>query len=877
MTDRARQHLRSYRLLHRSHNLPAQLNSLVDREQEVASAVTLLRRAEIRLLTITGTGGIGKTRLGLQVATDLLNDFADGACFVSLASVSDPALVVPAIAQTLGLREAGDQSLLAHLKVYLHEQHLLLFLDNFEQVMEAAPILTALLEACPFLKCLVTSREVLRLRGEQELLLRPLTLPDLKHLPENEALCEFAAVDLFIQRVQSVRPDFQMTQANAPTIAAICVCLDGLPLALELAATRVKLLSPQALLARLEHRLQILTQGARDVHKRHQTLRDTIQWSYDLLQPQEQRLFRRLAVFCGGCTLEAAEAVTNAFTDRELPILDGMHSLLDKSLLLAAEQSGGGDEEPRFLMLETIREYGLKVLAESGELETTRQAHAVCYLRLAEQAEPELLGPQQATWLARLEREHDNLRVAFSWLLEQEEIHHKEMALRLATALHRFWLIRGHYSEGRAILEHALAKSEGIAGTMRAKALATAATLANIQGESDRSEELARESLALCRQIADARGIANALYLLGQVCWLRGNFSAARSHLEEALAIFRQTGDEASAAYTLYSLAGLVTIQGAYVRAPVLFEECLALFTKMGNKRGMALSHLQLAEALFVSQSDPEKIRSRLEQGLILCREVGDRDCIACYYSLSGQLDLSQGVLRGAQAQLEESLALYRELGDRQRIAQTLTALAKAVAIQGDYARAQALYEESLSLASVGHALNIASSLEGLASVVSAQGEPLWAARLWGAAGQLRKRMGAPIPACNLAAYEYAISAARTRSGEAAFARAWAEGRAISPQQAIAAREIANISQQPPQEPSLPAPAQPHLPYPNDLTAREVEVIRLVAQGLTNAQIAEQLVLSPHTVHSHVRSILSKLGVSTRGAIIRFALERHLA
>jgi ATP/maltotriose-dependent transcriptional regulator MalT len=667
-----------------------------------------------------------------------------------------------------------------------------------------------------------------------------------------------------------------VTQANAPIIAAICVCLDGLPLALELAATRVKLLSPQALLARLERRLQVLTQGTRDVHKRHQTLRDTIQWSYDLLQPGEQRLFRRLAVFCGGCTLEAADAVTNAVVDRELPILDGMNSLLDKSLLFAAEQASGGDEEPRFLMLETIREYGLEVLAESGELEQTQQAHAVCYLGLVEQAEPELLGPQQATWLARLEREHDNLRGAFSWLLEQEGEGHREMALRLATALHRFWLIRGHYSEGRGILERALTKSEGIAGTVRAKALATAATLANIQGDSDRSEELARESLALCRQIADARGIANALYLLGQVCWLRGNFSEARSYLEEALAIFRQAGDEASTAYTLFSLAGLATIQGAYVRARMLFEECLTLFTKLGNKRGMALSHLQLAEALFVSEGDPEKIRSQLEQGLILCREVGDRDCIACYYSFSGQLDLSQGVLRGAQAQLEESLALYRELGDRQRIAQTLTALAKAVATQGDYTKARTLYEESLGLASIGHRLNIASGLEGLASVVAAQGEPLWAARLWGAAEQLRERMGVPIPANNHAAYEHAVSTARTQSGKAVFARAWAEGRAMSPPQAIAARETANIPQQSPQEAPLPAPTQTHLPYPNDLTAREVEVIRLVAQGLTNAQIAEQLVLSPHTVHSHVRSILSKLDVSTRGAIIRFALEHHL-
>lgn len=871
MADRARQHLRSYRLLHRFHNLPAQLNSLVDREQEVATAIALLQRAEIRLLTITGTGGIGKTRLGLQVAADLLNDFANGVCLVPLASVSDPTLVVQTIVQTLGLRETGDQSLLAQLKAYLREQHLLLFLDNFEQVMGATPVLTALLEACPFLKCLVTSREVLRLRGEQELPLHPLTLPDLSHLPESEALCEFAAVDLFIQRVQAVKPEFQVTPANAPTIAAICVSLDGLPLALELAATRVKLLSPLALLARLEHRLQLLTQGARDVHKRHQTLRDTIQWSYDLLPPEEQRLFRRLAVFCGGCTLETAEAVIDTFADRELSILDSVNSLLDKSLLLVAEPAGGGDKEPRFLMLETIREFGLEVLTESGELETTRQVHAACYLRLAEQAEPELLGAQQGAWFARLEREHDNLRAACSWLLVQEEARYKEMALRLATALHRFWLIRGHYSEGCAILEHALAKSEGIAGTLRAKALATAAMLANIQGDSDRSEELARESLALCRQIADARGIANALYLLGQVCWLRGDFSQARSYLEEALAIFRQEGDEASAAYTLFSLAGLATIQGAYARAPMLFEECLTLFTKMGNKRGMALAHLQLAEALFVSQGDGETLRSRLEKGFLLCREVGDRDCIACYYSLSGQLDLGQGVLRGAQAQLEESLALYRELGDRQRIAQTLTALARAVGAQGDYTKARALYEESLQLSSVGHRLNIVSGLEGLASVVSAQGEPLWAARLWGAAEQLRELMGVPVPASNRAAYEHAVSAARTRSGEAAFARAWTEGRAMSPQQAIAARET-----EPAQTIPLPPPTRTHLSYPNDLTAREVEVIRLVAQGLTNAQIAEQLVLSPHTVHSHVRSILSKLGVSTRGAIIRYALEHHL-
>ncbi|HEY6409115.1 MAG TPA: NB-ARC domain-containing protein, partial [Ktedonobacteraceae bacterium] len=353
------------------HNLPAQLSPLIGREQEVASACALLRKPEVRFLTLTGTGGVGKTHLGLQIATDLVNDFAEGVCFVSLVPISDPDLVIPIIAETLGLRESGDQPVIERLSAFLLEKCLLLFLDNFEQVIHAAPALTELLGRCLFLKVLVTSREVLRVRGEQEFPVLPLALPNLACLPAPEAVSQYAAVALFLQRVRSVQPDFQLTPDNVRTIAAICIHLDGLPLALELAAALLRFLSPQALLARLEHRLQILTQGLRDVHTRQQTLRNTLQWSYDLLNAREQRLFRRLSVFVGGCTLQAIESMCATLDGgtAAVSLLDGVASLIDKSMLQPSRQEG---EEPHLAMLETMREYGIECLTASGELEVTR-------------------------------------------------------------------------------------------------------------------------------------------------------------------------------------------------------------------------------------------------------------------------------------------------------------------------------------------------------------------------------------------------------------------------------------------------------------------------------------------------------------------------
>src|SRR5437763_17100 len=558
MADREGQQLGNYRLMH----LPAQLTPLIGGEQEVAAVYALLQRPGVRLLTLTGTGGVGKTRLSLQVATDLLDDFADGVCFVPLAPVGDPELVVATIAQALGIKEVGERPLPDLLQAALRDQRLLL-LDNFEQVVAAAAGLADLLASCPGLKMLVTSRAVLHLHGEYEFPVPPLALPDLTTLPQS--LSQNAAVALFLERARAVKPDFELTPANTRAIAEICVRLDGLPLAIELAAARVKLLPPQALLARLEHRLQVLTGGARDVPARQQTLRNLLAWSYDLLDGKQQQLFGRLSVFVGGCTLEAVEGLYTALGDLPADVLDGVTSLIDKSLLRQTEQEG---EEPRLLMLETIREYGLEALAASGEMESTRRAHATYYLALADLAELELGGPQQGVWLDRLEREHDNLRAALQWTIEQGEAGGSmEMALRLGGALRRFWWGRGHWSEGRNFLERALAT--GLADTwidpsVRAKALLAASNLIFVQSDYERAKVLSEESLALYRELEDRHGIAYSLYRLGNVAWVRGDTAAARSLIGEALALFREVDDKEYIAYSLFSLGLFASSQGEY-------------------------------------------------------------------------------------------------------------------------------------------------------------------------------------------------------------------------------------------------------------------------------------------------------------------------
>jgi predicted ATPase/class 3 adenylate cyclase/DNA-binding CsgD family transcriptional regulator len=861
------------------HNLPIQPTSLIGREKEVAAVQHLLHRAGVRLLTLTGPGGTGKTRLGLQVAAELSDHFVDGVLFVNLAPLSDPKQVIPTIAQTLELKEIAEQSLFDQLKRSLRDMHLLLLLDNFEQVVDAAVQVADLLAACLKLKVIVTSRAVLHVRGEQEFAVPPLAVPDPTHLPDLVALSQFEAVALFILRAQAFKPEFQVTNANAPAVAEICARLDGLPLAIELAAARIKLLPPQALLARLGQRLrlQMLTGGARDAPARQQTLRNTIEWSYQLLDAAEQRLFRRLSVFVGGCTLEAIEAVCTALetSTSTMSVLNNVVSLLDKSLLQQREQEG---VEPRFLMLETIREYGLEALETSEEMEITRQAYADHYLALAEDAEPELGGLQQAVWLERLEREHDNLRAAMQWSLDPgEDGHRREMALRLGGSLRRFWIVHGHWSEGRNFLERALAESKGVAASVRVKALITAANLANMQADNDRAEALAEKSRALCQELGDTRGIALSLRLLAVVAARRGTLTTARMLNEEALALFREVSDKEGVALSLYNLGWLVIVQGEYAKGRALLEESLELHRELGNKAGIAHSLSALASALFDSQGDPATIRALLEESLALSREMGDKEGIATFFILSGQLALNQGDIATARSQAEKSLVINREIGDRENTAESLFLLARLEARQGDNVAARALYEQSLAIAKEGNSKwDIDLFLEGLAGVVAAQGEPAWAARLYGAAESFRDANSIPIVPLYRAEYEPAVAATRAQLGEQAFAAAWAEGRTMTPEQALAAQAPVTMPMLAPAEPSTVPHAPKAATYPDGLTAREVEVLRLVAQGLTDAQVAEQLVISRRTVNWHLTSIYSKLQVSSRAAATRYAMEQKL-
>ena len=876
-------------------NLPVQLTSLIGREQERAAGCTLLHRPEVRLLTLTGPGGIGKTRLAIHLATNMFHTFADGVCFVSLASINDPDVVLPTIAYTLGLREAGDWPLLERLQVHLQDKQMLLLLDNFEQIVTAAPQLVELLAACPQLKALVTSRAALRVRGEYEFPVAPLALPNPAHMLEDSAtLSRYPAIALFVQRAQAIKPDFQLTAANARVIAEICLRLDGLPLAIELAATRIKLLPPPALLARLEHRLDVLVHAPQDLPVRHQTLRSTLAWSYSLLTAEEQRLFRRLSVFVGGCTLEAIEAVCAALDTgiTTVPVLDavctaldksneaervlyGVASLIDKSFLQQTRQEG---DEPRLVILETNREYGWEVLVASGELETTRQAHATYYLRLAEEAEPELVGPQQIIWFERLEREHDNLRAALSWFLKQSlDAQRRELALRLSGALSQFWGIRGYVSEGRQCLEQALDESRGVRSSVRAKALMGAGTLATLQGDLGQAEALCGESLALYRELGDTRGMAFSLSSLGHAALMRSNYAAARALEEEALALFREGGDMGGSVFPLYLLAAVLFYQGEYGRAHALLEESLVLSREGGDVQRTAVS-LMLLGAVLLFQGDLARAHARFEESLAVSREVGYKQNIGLSIFHLGIVAHQQGDVAGARSLLEESLVLFKEGGERGRIAEVFLELGLISFHQGDYAAARARMEESLQIArELDHKWNIAVCLEGLAVVVAAQGEPVRAVWFMSAAQALREAIATPLPSPIQAMHEYTIASARTQLGEQAFAAAWAEGCIMTPEQALATKGRTLLSTAVPLPLTISSvpPAKSSAPSPAGLTAREVEVLRLVAQGLTDAQVAEQLVISPCTVNTHLKSIYGKIQVTSRSAATRYAIEHQ--
>jgi predicted ATPase len=719
-------------------NLPVQRTGFVGRKKEVAAVKELLRREDVRLLTVTGPGGIGKTRLAVQVASELAEHFASGTHFVPLSSLGDPALIASAIVQALGIREAGGHSAIEILRKNLQDTSrapMLLLLDNFEHLIQAAPAVADLLAIAPKLKIIVTSRAALHVYGEHEFAVPPLALPDSRSKASLELLSQCPAVALFVQRAVAAKPDFELNRENAAAVCEICARLDGLPLAIELAAARVKVLSPALMLTRLASRLQLLTGGARDLPQRQQTLRAAMDWSYDLLSSAEQKLFRRLSVFAGGCNLEGVEAVCDTKADLDLDLLDGMASMVDKSLVQQVEHGKG---ESRFVMLETIREYAHEKLQASGEQPLTKRAQAAYCLVLAE----EDATAESAQWLERFAFEHDNFRAALEWLTETGDA---EWGLRLGTALFRFWEIREYLAEGRDSLAKLLKLAGAQAPTKaRARALFAAGVLAGEQGDYAWAEALVGESQDIARQLGDKTGVAVSLNALAVLAFDRGDVAVARARFEESLALWRETGDQKAVARALSNLASVFKVQGDYDRVRSLQAECLSIFQALGDRTGIAWS--------LNYQGD-------------VARDQGDSAARALY---------------------EQALAIFRELGDRWGVASTLADLGSLAREQGDYSTARSLYSESIKLfQELDHKRGIARLLECSACSAAAQSEAERSLRLAGAAAALRQNIGAPLTATEQAKLEAALKPARQALTNTVATTAWLEGSAMPVEKAI--------------------------------------------------------------------------------------------
>ena len=729
-------------------NLPQQMTSFIGREKQIDDVKALLGRT--RLLTLTGAGGSGKTRLSLQVAADLLDRYFDGVWLVELAALTDPSLVPQAIANVLGIKEEAGKSIQTTLVDWLSDKRILLVLDNCEHLVTACASLAAdLLRSCPNVHLLASSRETLNVSGEQAYRVPSLSVPDPKQTQTVESLSQFEAVRLFIERAQAVQASFTVTNANAPAVAQVCFRLDGIPLAIELAAARVRSLSVDEISARLDNRFRLLTGGARNTLPRQQTLRALIDWSYDLLTEQEKTLLGCLSVFAGGWTLDAVEAVGSNDTVEKWEVLDLLTALVDKSLVVyeeKTEEAQGKSGRERYHLLESVRQYAGDRLAESGKAETVLKRAASWFLSWVEEVESQLIGPEQAFWLERLESEHDNLRASLTWYEPQPE--GAEAGLRLAGALWRFWAMRGYYSEGRRWLGKALEGAKAERSTVlaaRGKALTGAGVLASVQGD----------------------------------------YGAARALHEMGLILFRQLGDQGGIAYLLNSLGGMALDESDYVTARDLLEESLLIKRRLEDPQGVALSLNNLG-ILALEQNDYAAAWNLLEESLTISRKLRNQQGISNALNNLGNVALARGDYGAARDLLEESLTIMRQLGDQGGIASSLNNLAGVASCQGDFAGARALYAESLTIKRwLGNQQGIAISLEGMAEVAQGQNQLVQAAQLWGAALSLRDSIRCPSPPLEQEKIAMPIALVHQALGEEAFAAAWDEGRAMTMEQAI--------------------------------------------------------------------------------------------
>lgn len=906
----------------RPNHIPVPLTPLIGREDEIKSIVESLQSARVHLLTLIGPGGVGKTRLALEVAAIHQSTFADGVFFVDLSTLHDPDLVIHSIAHTFGVTDSGHGTLLAQLSDYLASKHQLLVLDNFEHLLPAAPALATLLTAAPQLKLLVTSRAALRLRGEHLFPVKPLEIPVLPEEHVSTRAITYGAVALFIQRVQAIKPDLVVTEDTIPLIVQICRRLDGLPLAIELAAAQSTVLPLKALLQHLSKPLPALTLGAQDLPERQRTMQAAIDWSYRLLDEETQKLFQQLAVFDGGFTLEAVAAVCTADPARSGNVIDGLATLINQSLLRQVERDDG---TPRFLMLDTIHEFARERLSRSGNLPLLRRRHATHFLSVAEQAENELRGPEMRRWLFWLEDELPNFRAALTYMLAQSEA---EAAARLASALTLFWNMRAHRREGRSWLESALANVGSLAPAVRAKTLYAAGLIARELLEPGASQARLEESVALYRQLGDELGLTSALTDLGtMLIMFGGDQKRAKSLLEEGLTRYRRLGNRAGEAWALYGL-GWVELRGALgahrdhvvvltdvssvARQPndlassrKFFMESLSLWRQKGEVNDVAwalnglalvaaaqhdfnaasafaeerltieryldsphglINALRLLGMISLRRGDATKAETLLMESLSLARERGNKPSIAVALLGLGEVRYAAQPSQ-VLVLFEEALAHFQLVGDWYRAARTTGWLAQATLEQEDDAAARNLAEQCLRLADrVAAPETIAACLAGLADSAANRSKGKWAAFLWGAAeGHLEATQASlvPLEPSNRRALQKAVL---NSLGEDEFAAIWTAGRFKTPDKAIESLDLTR-------SPIDPDAAAQVTPFVAALTPREYEVLLLVCEGLSNAEIAERLVIAVPTVKTHLSAVYLKLGVSSRLAAVRYVID----
>jgi predicted ATPase/DNA-binding CsgD family transcriptional regulator len=782
-------------------------------------------------LTLTGVGGSGKTRLALEVARDLIEAYPDGVWLVELAPLSEEELVPKAMAEALGVPERPAETLAE----VLRDRQLLLILDNCEHLLEATSrLVDKLLDSCPHLRILATSREAIGVEGEIRLLVPPLSVPEQVRTPSSEELEGYESVRLFVERARERDPSFSLSPKNTLAVTEICRRLEGIPLAIELAAARVGTLSIEQISQRLEGSLELLTRGGRTAVPRQRTLKGTLNWSHELLSEPERILFRKLSVFAGGWTLESSEAVASGESVAEREVLDLLSGLVEKSLVVAKGSDEGG---VRYRLLEPIRQYARENLERSGRAGAVRRRHAEFFLTLAEAGDLGLWGPDQHRWLERLKPDHDNMRAALSWASERGDV---ELSLQLAGSLRRFWQAQGQYSEGRAWLVEALAKDDGgSSASARAKALEALARLAGEQDDLDQKENAAQKGL----ELSTASGIAATLV--------------------------------ASLRVMLGEVAG---IRGDYARAEKLYEESLRAYRKAGDKRGMAEAIGRLG-TVSTNRGDYKRAKELYQEGLTLSRELGGADPQGGFLINLGYVSLLEGDHERAMALNEEAVALFRNQGQRDYLPVALDNVGWAALLSGDQERAEGFLTKSLELGEeLGAKSTVSESLEGMACAAGIKGQDERAARLFGAAQTLQKATGYHQAPAQRALREPYLSAARAQLDEAAWEAAFAEGQAMTFEEAVEY----SLSTEEPSATTLPSTTTGQSSFssarehPAGLTPREVDVLGLVAEGLTNPQVAQKLFLSPRTVQRHLNSVYRKLGVSSRAAATRLALEHDL-